>query len=1714
MVGVASTWQGSFSDLLTPKVSAANEAKAPAPAGPNAMLSPSASTLISPTGDGGFETGASMAANGWTTVNNATNGWFAGTAVASAGTRSAYISNTSGTTYAYSNTTAAVSHFYRDVTVPAGETHIKLSFKLRGDGDISSGTLFDKMMVYTAPTTFTPTTAAPASSGVLLAGTTSVFVQTTNNSAAHVQYFATLPASLAGTTFRLIFTWHDDTSTGTVPSSVDEISLTSTAPSLVGAKNIPGDYPTVTAAINDLNTNGVGAGGVTFNLTDGASYAEELPCITAEGTAANQITFKNSGSATHAIISPTGTANTAPGDAGVCIKGGDYITFDGVDVTIATGSAVEYGYRVINEHPTNGAQHNTIKNTSITLNRANTLSQAILQSADVLGGGTTPSGNSTADLLAGGNSFNHYYNLAVQNAYSGVYLRTLVAVSDTDNEVGVTGGGTTTIGGAAASDIGAGTVATWGIRGTAENNLKIFGTEVKNVGVTGAVTVDGIFLDQTFGTSDAFSNKVHDIRSTSTSSTSVIAGIRSNTLNSPGPINRVYNNFIWNLTSGYTGAATATRQIKGISVQSGGTGVGTFHHIDFNSVRIDGSASPNVSSTALAIGSTSGPIINVRNNILANVTGAQAGVAKHIAWESTSATLTGISGSVSNNNDLYIANTTQGFVGLGNTTNFATLANWQAAMTGQDTNSKSSNPQFLSATDLHINPAIATEVESTGSYFAGAITWASLDIDGNTRSVSTPDIGADEGTFIALDLSAPSISYSTLANTSSLLNRSLPNVTVTDFSGVNTTPGTRPRVYYKKTTEANAFVGNTSADNGWKFVETSDASSPFSFIINYALLTAPVTSGDQIQYFVVAQDNASPANVAINSGSFAAAPASVSLGAAQAPIGGSINSYTIVPSISGGKNVGIGGDFATITAAVAAINGAEITGPVTLNLTDATYPTETFPLTLNANNGSNSTNTVTMQPAPGVSPSISGSASTCLINLNGADWVTINGSNGGGTPAGTSRDMTLTNTNTGISSVVVCMTSTGTGAGATNDTVKNTNIVGSGNAQTLFGVYSGGSAISITGAGADNDNDRVENNNISATQYGVYSGGISTGNKNGGTVITKNLMNAVSPNNIAKGGVLARFEDGIQITENSIGNMAFSTSFSTSSFGIALGVIPNNTFTAHTGSDVTNAQLIRNSIVNVAQTATGSAYGVIINSVTSGTTLVKNNMVSGVTSNTTPSDITCGILAGGGTGSITQIYNNSVYLLGDRGAGTTSGSFAFVYGGGDPVMDIKNNVFANTQITASTGLSYAIGTNSSTFVNLTSTNNDLFTTTGATFAVGRTGGIDQGAGSPTGVDKVTLAAWNATTGQDSTLLSKSVDPLFISGSDLHLQESPSQSPVVLSGVSIGSVTNDFDNDPRPTASNPDMGADEVVQTDGGTFPAGTFYNARPTVGSTFAGNFTVTGTLYPAGIVDIGANTVTLGCNAATGGVDLNNYIVGNVQKDFCSTGSFNYPVGTVPNGSARGDGDQSPEGSPSEYTPVLVTVNSGSFPASLAISVTDTYLPGLGATSSLSRNWTVTQTGGALNVDMQFQYLNEDVYGVETSYKPFKYNGVTTVQQPGSINAAGNQFTATGVTSFSKWGAGVAAPTAANADISGRVTTAGGMPIANVKVTLTGGGLDHTVVGYTSSLGYYNFEGLPVGQNYVVTVKSRRFFFSEPSHFITLQDNITDGDFVADPQQ
>ena len=156
-------------------------------------------------------------------------------------------------------------------------------------------------------------------------------------------------------------------------------------------------------------------------------------------------------------------------------------------------------------------------------------------------------------------------------------------------------------------------------------------------------------------------------------------------------------------------------------------------------------------------------------------------------------------------------------------------------------------------------------------------------------------------------------------------------LTITDATGVATTAGVRPRLYFKKSLDAND-------DTGWKYVEaTGSGNSPFDFTIDYTLLNGgSVSVGDVIQYFVVAQDTRPTPNVGIFQGSFAAAPTSVALTPAAFPIGGTINSYTIIASVSGALTVCPSGcDYTSLTNAgglFEVLNGRVFAGNVTVSI--------------------------------------------------------------------------------------------------------------------------------------------------------------------------------------------------------------------------------------------------------------------------------------------------------------------------------------------------------------------------------------------------------------------------------------------------------------------------------------------------------------------------------------------------------------------------------------------------------------------------------------------------------------------------------------------------------------------------------------------------------------------------------------------------------------
>lgn len=212
-----------------------------------------------PVNEGGFEAGTTLATNNWTVVNDVRNKWFVGTVSKCNGSRGAYIDSTAtGTSNVYNVNVASVSHFYRDIAFPACPSGITLTFNYKGKGQNISNqntTPLDFLAVYIVPTGSTPVagTQLPAANKVGAAG-----YNLTNNNCSAVTI--TLPASLAGSTQRLVFSWINDISGGTNPAiTVDDISVTASTAAVANDNPCGATPVTVGSTCNYVTYNNTGA---------------------------------------------------------------------------------------------------------------------------------------------------------------------------------------------------------------------------------------------------------------------------------------------------------------------------------------------------------------------------------------------------------------------------------------------------------------------------------------------------------------------------------------------------------------------------------------------------------------------------------------------------------------------------------------------------------------------------------------------------------------------------------------------------------------------------------------------------------------------------------------------------------------------------------------------------------------------------------------------------------------------------------------------------------------------------------------------------------------------------------------------------------------------------------------------------------------------------------------------------------------------------------------------------------------------------------------------------------------------------------------------------------------------------------------------------------------------------------------------------------------
>ncbi len=94
-------------------------------------------------------------------------------------------------------------------------------------------------------------------------------------------------------------------------------------------------------------------------------------------------------------------------------------------------------------------------------------------------------------------------------------------------------------------------------------------------------------------------------------------------------------------------------------------------------------------------------------------------------------------------------------------------------------------------------------------------------------------------------------------------------------------------------------------------------------------------------------------------------------------------------------------------------------------------------------------------------------------------------------------------------------------------------------------------------------------------------------------------------------------------------------------------------------------------------------------------------------------------------------------------------------------------------------------------------------------------------------------------------------------------------------------------------------------------------------------------------------------------------------------------------------------------------------------------------------------------------------------------------------------------------WTVQIFAPTAANVSVGGRILTATGGGIRNVRVTLTGGS-GETRTAFSSGFGSFQFNGVPSGETYIISVSAKKYSFAEPAQVFSVLEDVADIIFVA----
>lgn len=680
--------------------------------------------------------------------------------------------------------------------------------------------------------------------------------------------------------------------------------------------------------------------------------------------------------------------------------------------------------------------------------------------------------------------------------------------------------------------------------------------------------------------------------------------------------------------------------------------------------------------------------------------------------------------------------------------------------------------------DMKLQTSSPNPAESTG----GTLAAVADDIDGESRS-TTPDIGADEASAqastAATDIFAPDVTLATVGNSFSTTGRTLAAVaTVTDRggSGVNTTTFV-PRLYYRAQKLNSGYTGASdnnylssnnasSSSSGWKYVDgTAAGSDQYSFVLDYSVLYTNnegiVQGSAVIEYFVVAQDQASTPNWAGNlakglpaGGSnvtdiittSGASPARATAFSGQAAASGgqpASNRYLIVAGtpFTTDFTIGSGGTYATLSAAIQALNANGINGKVTgyiisdITETDNVVANRTLTVSME-----NLTDSLIFRPGnPGGDHTVVATTrtvtsaintdNTAIVVLNGVRNVVFNGHDlsdndrlafaiSSGTPSG-ARPAIATITNTCNNIVIRNMQlSSNSTNGSTLGAVVHMPI-GCNNcviANNVFS-YTGATPTNtyINASGGTTNNLVISGNKfggfsnfgISLTSNAIASGWEVSNNE---FSLRSSASTAITVINLVRGSDHKVQNNRIYAeTNTSIGNAVTAISVGTGTAGTNNLITGNliggtditgggNPFatTITTGGNITGitlraangtASTVSNNVLRNIQSSSLTASHVMIN-ITGGTVNVTGNQIGGLPGfigmSSSGSTTTMLGIAVNSTGN-TTISGNTVAYFANPSTALASQGVTAIYAAGTGNVAISKNTIRSIQISSTPG---------------------------------------------------------------------------------------------------------------------------------------------------------------------------------------------------------------------------------------------------------------------------------------------------------------------------------------------------------------------------------------------------------------------------------------------